>query len=340
MKKFCFPILTILALAGICHADTTTARLGLVKPSIGSAGWGTKTNNNWDVVDSSVAVLSKTNVFTSTLTVNSYIKSTSGGFVFPDGSTQTTAGGGGGGATIGGTVIGGSPEKVLFIDDNGKLAKDNGLNFSTSSIALPGSYFPTFNIGSGQITGVTSPLTVKASPLGGFIAAFMTGNFSTATFMGTEMNVSGTSGVIGFNGASGDGVSFTPLKSIGISTNSVFVPSGALDVNGSGLVAPSGTFQVRGSFASITRTVTSTGTATSTDHVVFGDTTGTGFTFTLPDPATACSRQYLIKRISGGGNNLIVGTAAGLIDGFSTKVFSVQYEAYTFVSDCTNWWLF
>lgn len=75
---------TILCASGasICTADSLTTTIGLIKPSIGSTGWGTKNNGNWDIVDSSVAVLAGTNTYTganifqggvtvSTLTVSS-----------------------------------------------------------------------------------------------------------------------------------------------------------------------------------------------------------------------------------------------------------------------------
>ena len=46
------------------QADSTTSRIGLTKPDIGSSLWGTKLNADMDVIDSSVACLSQTNTFT------------------------------------------------------------------------------------------------------------------------------------------------------------------------------------------------------------------------------------------------------------------------------------
>lgn len=55
---------------GIAAADTTTTNLGLTKPSQGSPNWGTKVNANYDIIDSSVAILSGNNVFTGSNTFN------------------------------------------------------------------------------------------------------------------------------------------------------------------------------------------------------------------------------------------------------------------------------
>lgn len=66
MKKkklllFAFVFLTSFILA---KADTTTSRLAITKPSIGSSGWGVKWNSNADLIDAGVAVLNSTNAFT------------------------------------------------------------------------------------------------------------------------------------------------------------------------------------------------------------------------------------------------------------------------------------
>lgn len=55
-----------LSLGTMCHADTTTTRTGMVKPTIGSPSWGPKINGNFDIADSSFAVQNATNTYTST----------------------------------------------------------------------------------------------------------------------------------------------------------------------------------------------------------------------------------------------------------------------------------
>lgn len=65
----------------------------------------------------------------ATLTVNGPVKSLSGGFVFPDGSTQTAAG-----LTMGGAVSGGGASRILFLDGSQNLASDAKLTFNASGL--------------------------------------------------------------------------------------------------------------------------------------------------------------------------------------------------------------
>lgn len=46
-------------------ADTYTSRMGLTKPEVGSTGWGPKVNTDYDIIDTSAAVLAKENDFTA-----------------------------------------------------------------------------------------------------------------------------------------------------------------------------------------------------------------------------------------------------------------------------------
>ena len=54
MKKL-LPFL-FLALVSVCKADTTTPRLGLTLPTIGSPTWGQKINGNFQILDATVAI--------------------------------------------------------------------------------------------------------------------------------------------------------------------------------------------------------------------------------------------------------------------------------------------
>jgi len=54
----------LMSLKAVCRADSTTPRLTIVKPSVGSANWGPKLNSNFDLIDAGVAVLTSTNGFT------------------------------------------------------------------------------------------------------------------------------------------------------------------------------------------------------------------------------------------------------------------------------------
>lgn len=76
MKKIilCFGLLVV---SVSLFSDSTTTRLGLTKPSVGTAGWAAKTNNNADIIDSGVAVLGVQNTFTSTNTFTGPVTITS-----------------------------------------------------------------------------------------------------------------------------------------------------------------------------------------------------------------------------------------------------------------------
>lgn len=51
--------------ASVRASDTYTTRTAITKPAIGSAGWGTKVNDNYDLIDSTFATLAQTNIFTA-----------------------------------------------------------------------------------------------------------------------------------------------------------------------------------------------------------------------------------------------------------------------------------
>lgn len=57
-------IALLLLSVSFAHADSLTTNVGLVKPDVGSTGWGTKTNTNWDIIDSSFVIPSGTYTFT------------------------------------------------------------------------------------------------------------------------------------------------------------------------------------------------------------------------------------------------------------------------------------
>lgn len=94
---------------------------------------------------------------TSKLTVVGSIASTSGGFVFPDATVQTTAATS---AAIGGTIVGSTEGSVLFVGPGGVLAEDNAAFFwddSTLRLHVNGDvYGNTFN-SAGSIDLVLKP---------------------------------------------------------------------------------------------------------------------------------------------------------------------------------------
>jgi len=75
MKKI--SLILLLSLPAISlFADSTTTRIGLTKPTIGSTGWGTKLNSDMDLIDSTVACVGLPNTYTSSNTFNGLLTST------------------------------------------------------------------------------------------------------------------------------------------------------------------------------------------------------------------------------------------------------------------------
>jgi len=78
MRKLLFSALFLLLGTVGYAADTYTTRMGLTKPEDGSTGWGTKIRGDFDIIDSSVAILTSTNtqtfsgplVFSGALTIS------------------------------------------------------------------------------------------------------------------------------------------------------------------------------------------------------------------------------------------------------------------------------
>lgn len=75
------------------------------------------------------------------------------------------------------------------------------------------------------------------------------------------------------------------------------------------------------------------------DYVILADAVGGAFSVTLPTPVGRGGRIFTVKRLNSGANNVTVATAAGLIDGSATLVETVQYQAATFFSNGTNWFI-
>jgi len=89
-----------------------------------------------------------------------------------------------------------------------------------------------------------------------------------------------------------------------------------------------------------TITKTTTYTARAGD-MVLADTTGGGFTVTLPLSSANANLPVRVKKTSSDGNTVTVGrTSADLIDGQTTQTFTAQYTAIEVLSDgAGNWWI-
>jgi len=85
---------------------------------------------------------------------------------------------------------------------------------------------------------------------------------------------------------------------------------------------------------------TTTYTALAGD-VVLANTTGGGFTITLPLSSSNRNQAIRVKKTSSDGNTVTVGVTGGdLIDGASTKTFTSQYTSIDVIADGSgNWWI-
>jgi hypothetical protein len=73
-------------------------------------------------------------------------------------------------------------------------------------------------------------------------------------------------------------------------------------------------------------------------EIVLADTSGGGFTVTLPTAIGISGQIIIVKKISSDGNDLTVDTTGGqTIDGETSQVWSDQFASMTLVSDGANW---
>lgn len=89
---------------------------------------------------------------------------------------------------------------------------------------------------------------------------------------------------------------------------------------------------------SIHATVTTTASIDGTATVWPCDTSGGGFTITLPNATGATGRLVVVKKISSDANILTIATTGGqTIDGATTKGLNVQNSSLSFYSNGSNW---
>jgi hypothetical protein len=87
------------------------------------------------------------------------------------------------------------------------------------------------------------------------------------------------------------------------------------------------------------RSITGDETLAVGDYTVLVDTSLGDVTVTLPDPASCAGREYVIKRITGGGNTLTVDGNGGDIDGSATISLHGLFDYQRVIGDGTDWWL-
>jgi len=108
--------------------------------------------------------------------------------------------------------------------------------------------------------------------------------------------------------------------------------------DGSSSLFSLGSIRANGPIATALATKSAAYTLTATDSVILADATSAVFTCTLPTAVGITGRQYTIKRINAGSNNVTVGCAgAETIDGATTYSLTSQYQSITVVSNNVGW---
>ena len=104
---------------------------------------------------------------------------------------------------------------------------------------------------------------------------------------------------------------------------------------------PSSTLDVGGSVATAFVGLAANTTLDATHHTILGDASGGAITLTLPAASAAAGREYRVTKSDSSSNTVTVARAGGdTIDGQTSVALGSQYEALSFVSDGSNWFLF
>lgn len=204
MKRYIITASIFLTVCGLASADTTTTRLGLTKPTIGSAGWGPKVNTNYDLIDSSVAVLGSTNSFTAAQTFSNGVSVAS--ITFTGDGTVTTS-------------------TNDFVHNTSSL--QSGATFYVSSGSVSGQFTAGILVGSG-----TTITQLNASNLS-------VGNVPAAQLSNAILNQSAAQASAVFNVSSGTATNFFSNAPTFYSTATFSGPVSAGGVGTSGQVLTS-----------------------------------------------------------------------------------------------------
>lgn len=88
------------------------------------------------------------------------------------------------------------------------------------------------------------------------------------------------------------------------------------------------------------RTVETTATVQSGDYLLLCDSTGGGFTVTLPPAALVAGRMYAFVKINAGGGNVIVdGYGSETINGSATHTLNAHWNSVTIMSNGVAWFI-
>ena len=170
-----------------------------------------------------------------------------------------------------------------------------------------------------------------------------------------DMGINGGSYTGGVMGAANDAYLYNLGQNFLIATGTaakslIFMTGGTtqasnermrIDGNGKvgiGTTTASSTLQVAGTIALPITTKTASYTASVSDHTIVCNNTAGAINITLPAAAGCSGRIYVVKKISGVSNNVVIdGNASETIDGSTTRTLTVQYESVMIQSDGANW---
>lgn len=150
--------------------------------------------------------------------------------------------------------------------------------------------------------------------------------------------------VVTANGVSGSVATATTTPAITLTLGAI-TPS-SITVGGTAVLGPNSStviHQINGGLSGTTRTASANFTidTTTTDYIVFANTSGSAFTITLPAPTNG--RILIIKDSTGSfnTNNLTLAQhAAEKIEGVaSSKLLTTNWGSYCLTSNGTDWFL-
>ncbi len=153
-------------------------------------------------------------------------------------------------------------------------------------------------------------------------------------------------GWVAFDGANWT-ITALPTSTLLLETNSVNNASQNILnlVNGTNITITdlgAGSVQIAASTSTVSAYVPRAKTANYTavaNDVVFCDTSGGGFTITIPASASNSGAAILVKKVSSDANNLTLArTGADLIDGATSQVTPLPFSSYFLVADGVTAW--